>query len=171
MGLRRHEPVRVGEGIASESAARRPRPRRPWTTRTRRGQSMAEFALITPLFIVMLFMAITFGVIGQAALAVGQLAYSGARYAAVNPTLTSDQVAGYIRGGKLGSPTITSGGGAHLSVTVVQASGFGQPVQVTISYDLSSNPLVSSMSTMFAAFGLSQTLPTTLTASEIAMSE
>lgn len=132
---------------------------------------MAEFALVTPLFIVMLFMAITFGVIGQAALAVGQLAYNGARYAAVNPTLTSGQVAGYIRSGNLGSPTITSDGGAHLTVTVVQASSFGQPVQVTISYDLSSNPLVSSMSAMFAALGLAQTLPTTLTATQIAMSE
>jgi Flp pilus assembly protein TadG len=132
---------------------------------------MAEFALITPLFLMMLFMAITFGVIGQAALAVGQLAYNGARYAAVNPTHTSGQISSYIRSGNLGSPTITSGGGSNLTVTVAQASGFGEPVTVTISYDLSSNPLVSSMSAMFSALGMAGTLPTTLTATQIAMSE
>ena len=132
---------------------------------------MAEFALLTPLLMFVLFMTITFAVIGQAALAVSQLAYNGARYAAVNPTMTGAQISSYIKSGNLGSPTITANSGSHLTVTVTQASGFGQPATVTIAYDLSSNALVSSMSTMFAALGLAQTLPTSLTATETAMSD
>ncbi len=135
------------------------------------GQATAEFALVLPLFLFILFMAITFAVIGQAALAVSQLAYNGARYAAVNPQLSASQVTTYIQGGSLGSPTITGNNGANLTVTVTPASGFGMPVTVTISYNLTSNALVSGMSTMFAALGFSQTFPTSLSATESAMSE
>jgi Flp pilus assembly protein TadG len=136
-----------------------------------RGQSMTEFALLLPLFLFMLFMAITFAVIGQAALAVSQLAYNGARYAAVNPTLSANQIASYIKSGSLGSPTITANGGADLTVTVASASARGQPLTVTIAYNLASNSLVSNMSNMFAMLGMSQVLPTTLSATESAMSE
>jgi Flp pilus assembly protein TadG len=132
---------------------------------------MAEFALLLPLFLFMLFMAITFAVIGQAALAVSQLAYNGARYAAVNPTLSASQVASYIKSGSLGSPTITANGGADLTVTVAPASARGQPLTVTIAYNLASNSLVSNMSNMFAMLGMSQVLPTTLSATESVMSE
>jgi Flp pilus assembly protein TadG len=132
---------------------------------------MAEFALLLPLFLFMLFMAITFAVIGQAALAVSQLAYNGARYAAINPTLSANQVASYIKSGNLGSPTITADGGANLTVTVTPASGRGQPLTVTIAYDLASNSLISSMSNTFAALGMSHALPTTLSATESVMSE
>ena len=132
---------------------------------------MVEFALVTPLFILMLFMVITFAMIGQYALAVGQLAYNGARYAAINPTLTPAQVAAYIKAGNLGAPTLTSGGAANLSVSVTPASGFGQPVIVTITYDLTAAGLVSTMSTMFTHLGLPQTMPTSVTATQAAMSE
>ena len=132
---------------------------------------MAEFALLTPLLIVFVFITITFAVIGQAELAVSQLAYSGARYASVNPTLSSGSIESYIKAGNLGSPTITADGGALLTVDVEQASSFGQPVTVTISYDLSSNVLVSSMTTLFASLGMPVTFPTTVAATETAMSE
>lgn len=132
---------------------------------------MAEFALITPIFILMLFMAITFAFIGEAALSVNQLAFAGARYAAVNPALNASEVAAYIKSGHLGSPTITANGGAHLTVSVVPASGFGQPLTVTVAYDLTSNALVSQMSALFSAIGLGQSLPTNLTATQSAMSE
>ncbi|MDO8432396.1 MAG: hypothetical protein Q7S58_08320 [Candidatus Binatus sp.] len=129
---------------------------------------MAEFALMAPLFLFIVFLGITFAVIGQSALAVSQLAFNGARYAAVNPNLTSAEVQTYITSGAIGSPSITSGG--HLTVTVVQAT-FGNPVTVTVSYDISSNPLVSSMATLFSGLGFGQTLPTTLSATEVVMSE
>src|ERR1700675_5108179 len=85
-------------------------------TRLERGQSMAEFALLAPLFLFVVFVAITFAVIGQSALAVSQLAYNGARYAAVNPGLTNAQVQTYIKSGAIGAPSITADGGAHLTV-------------------------------------------------------
>jgi len=138
--------------------------------RLERGQSMAEFALLAPLFLFVVFVAITFAVIGQSALAVSQLAYNGARYAAVNPQLTSTQLQTYIKSGAIGAPSITAGGGAHLTVTVVQAS-FGQPVSVTVAYDLSTNSIVSSMTTLFNGLGFHQTFPTSLSATEVVMSE
>ena len=131
---------------------------------------MAEFALLAPLFLFVVFIAITFAVIGQSALAVSQLAYNGARYAAVNPTLTSAQVKSYILSGAIGAPSITANNGSHLTVTVTQAS-FGQPVTVTVAYDLSSNSIVSSMTTVFNGLGFHNTFPTTLSSTEIVMSE
>jgi hypothetical protein len=131
---------------------------------------MAEFALLIPLFTFIVFLGITFAVIGQSALAVSQLAYNGARYAAVNPGLTSSQVQTYIKSGAIGSPSITSGGGSSLTVTVVQAT-FGNPVTVTVAYDISSNTLVTGMKTLFTALGFGSTFPTTLSATEVVMSE
>ncbi len=88
----------------------------------------------------------------------------------MNPQLTSTQVQTYIKSGAIGAPSITAGGGAHLTVTVVQA-GFGQPVTVTVAYDLSTNSIVSSMTTLFNGLGFSQTFPTSLSATEVVMSE
>lgn len=136
-----------------------------------RGQSMAEFALLAPLFLFVIFVAITFAVIGQSALAVSQLAYNGARYAAVNPALTGAQVTTYIKSGAIGAPSITASGGSHLTVNVTAATGFGQPVTVTVAYDLSSNSIVSSMTTLFNGLGFHQVFPTSLSATEIVMSD
>ncbi|MGH7947883.1 MAG: TadE/TadG family type IV pilus assembly protein [Candidatus Binataceae bacterium] len=132
---------------------------------------MAEFALLCPLFLFLVFLSITFAVIGQAALAVSQLAYTGARYAAVHPELTATQVQSYIKSGVVGSPTITGSGGTHLTVTVLPAASSGQPVSVTVAYDLDSNALVSMMKDAFTSLGLNTTFPTTLSATQIAASE
>jgi Flp pilus assembly protein TadG len=139
--------------------------------RSERGQSMAEFALMVPLFLGVVFVAITFAVIGQAALAVSQLAYNGARYAAVNPTVSTSQIQSYIKSGNIGSPTITGNNGANLTVSVTRAGGSFQPVTVQITYNLNSNSLVNSMSTLLSALGLGGRFPTTLSATEIVMSE
>jgi Flp pilus assembly protein TadG len=139
--------------------------------RGEKGQSMAEFALMVPLFIAVVFVAITFAVIGQAALAVSQLAYNGARYAAVHPSLSTSDVSAYIKSGNIGSPTITGNNGANLTVTVSRGTGSYPPVTVTIAYNLQNNPLVGSMSTMFSALGFGSSFPTTLSATEIVMSE
>ncbi len=134
------------------------------------GQSMAEFALLAPLFLFIIFLGITFAVIGESALAVSQLAYNGARYAAVNPALTSAQVQTYIKSGAIGSPSITANSGSLLTVTVVQGT-FGNPVTVTVAYDISSNSLISSVSHLFTGLGFGHTFPTSLTATEVVMSE
>lgn len=159
---------------ATEQRGRHPRAaadRRRGGRRRCPAQTMLEFALVIPLFLFLLYMSITFAIVGQYALAVSQLASAGARYAAVNSGQSAGQLSTYIKSGALGSPTITGGGGANLTVTVVPASGFGQPVTVTVSYDLSSNVLVSDASAMFALVGLSNTIPTVLTATQSAMSE
>jgi Flp pilus assembly protein TadG len=143
----------------------------PLGRRSQRGQSMAEFALMVPLLIAVVFIAITFAVIGQAALAVSQLAYNGARYAAVNPTLSTSQISSYIQSGNIGSPTITKNSGANLTVTVTRTGGSYQPVTVTVAYNLSGNPLVGSMSKLMSALGYGSSFPTTLSATEIVMSE
>jgi Flp pilus assembly protein TadG len=135
------------------------------------GQSMAEFALLIPLFLFLVFLTITFAVIGQAALAVSQLAYTGARYAAVHPELTAAEVQSYITSGAVGSPTITGNSGSNLTVTVQTAAGFAQPVSVTVAYDLNSNALVSMMQNTFTNLGLNTSFPTTLSATQIASSE
>lgn len=135
------------------------------------GQAMAEFALLLPLFLFVVFLSITFAMIGQSALAVSQLAYTGARYAAIHPELTASEIQSYITSGAVGSPTITGGGGSNLTVTVTQAAGFGQPVTVTVTYDLSSNSMVSMMNTMFTSLGMNATFPTTLSATQITSSE
>jgi hypothetical protein len=88
----------------------------------------------------------------------------------VNPGLTNTQVQTYIKSGAIGAPSITAGNGAHLTVTVVQA-GFGQPVSVTVAYDISTNAIVSSMTTLFNGLGFTQTFPTSLSATEVVMSE
>jgi Flp pilus assembly protein TadG len=140
-------------------------------TRRARGQAMAEFALIVPLFVTIIFVAITFAVIGQAALAVSQLAFAGARYAAVNSTQSKATLQSYISSGALGSPTITGNSGKNLTVTVTPATGFGQPVTVTVSYDLTSNTMVSTMSKLFSNLHMAMTFPSTLRATQSAMSE
>lgn len=165
-----------GGGAGSPPAAiqlRWPDPRTGlWRRRHQeRGQAVAEFALMVPLFIGVVFIAITFAVIGQAALAVSQLAYNGARYAAVNPTMSTSDVAAYIQSGAIGSPTITGDEGANLTVTVSRAGGSYQPVTVTVSYNLASNALVGSMARVLDALGLSASFPTTLSSTEIVMSE
>jgi Flp pilus assembly protein TadG len=139
--------------------------------RNEAGQAMAEFALLTPLFLFVIFIAITFAIIGVNALAVGQLAYNGARYVAVTHDQTVQQEQAYIKSGAIGSPTITGDSGAHLTVTVTPASGFGTPVTVTVTYDLSSNRLISMMSSLFGKLGFGASFPTTLSASESVMSE
>jgi len=135
------------------------------------GQTMAEFALLTPLLVLIIFLAITFAVIGEDALAVSQLAYAGARYASVNSTQSATAIVAYIKSGSLGAPTITGNNGQNLTVTVTPAASFGQPVTVTIAYNLSNDALVTSMSKLFSGLGLAQALPTTLTATESVMSE
>ncbi len=73
-----------------------------------RGQAMVEFALVLFVALIVLFVAIQMAFIGQAALALGQLNYQAARYAAVNPTFGCSQLATYMSSN--GSPTVVRKG-------------------------------------------------------------
>jgi Flp pilus assembly protein TadG len=144
------------------------------------GQAAVEFALVLIVAMIVLFVAIQMAVIGQAALALGQMNYQGARYAAINTTATCTNVADYMR--SVGSPTVTKAGvrcdgtGGVSVVMTCPASGggtcpttgtgraFGDPVQVSLTFNATSLLFLSPN-----FLGIS--LPTTLTSTETAMSE
>jgi Flp pilus assembly protein TadG len=135
--------------------------------RLARGQAMVEFALIATIAIIVLVVGIQFALIGQAALAVSQLSFAGARYASVNTSYTQSQIKSYMV--QQGSPTITSNSGANLTITVTRSTNadgsyFGQPVTVNISYNATSKLILPNPF-------LGITFPTTLTAQETAMQE
>ncbi len=127
---------------------------------------------------IVLFVAIQMAVIGQAALALGQMNYQGARYAAVNNSALCSTVATYMSG--VGSPTITkngvscgacpaTGGTVQVQMTCSGASctgsrNFGDPVQVSLCFDATGLLFLSSnfMGVVF---------PTQLSSTETAMSE
>jgi len=76
-------------------------------------------------------------VIGNAALALSQLSYAGARYAAVNPSLTQSAIASYMKSNA--APTINENSGANLTITVSPNTAprpFGTAVTVSVSYNL-----------------------------------
>src|ERR1700675_1097754 len=83
------------------------------------GQAMVEFALVLFVAMIVLFVAIQMAFIGQTALALGQINYQGARFAAVNQCATPSDVATYMVIN--GSPTITKTCGSQspaLTITV-----------------------------------------------------
>ena len=142
-----------------------------------RGQAMVEFALIATLSMVVLLVGIQFAIIGQAALAVTQASYLGARAASVNSALTNsslqnavaNQISPTISGATFtmtntADPTCTAGPGNTRS--------FGCPINVTVNYDATSKLFLPS-SWSLPIFGRTQiiTFPTALTSSQSAMTE
>jgi Flp pilus assembly protein TadG len=100
-------------------------------------QSMVEFAFALPVLLIVLVVGIQFAIIGEAALALGQVNYQGARYAAVNGNATQDQVNTYML--SVASPTISANGGTYLHTTLTGGPPctFGSPVTVSLTYDAS----------------------------------
>jgi Flp pilus assembly protein TadG len=134
--------------------------------RISRGQSAVEFAMISVVALVVMLIGIQFALIGQAALAVSQASYLGARAASVDATLTSDSLATQISSQM--SPTIT---GASVTLTPTGAATcgpprtFGCPFTVAVTYDASSKIFLPSNTLLGITF------PTSLTFSESAMTE
>ncbi|HEY6299996.1 MAG TPA: TadE/TadG family type IV pilus assembly protein [Candidatus Binatus sp.] len=134
--------------------------------RISRGQSAVEFALISVVALVVMLVGIQFALIGQAALAVSQASYLGARAASVDATLTSDTLSTQISSEM--SPTIT---GATVTLTPTGAATcgpprtFGCPFTVAVTYDASSKIFLPSNTLLGITF------PTSLTFSESAMTE
>jgi Flp pilus assembly protein TadG len=129
-----------------------------------RAQSVVEFAIALPIILITLLVGIQFAIIGEAALALGQANYQGARYAAVNGTATQSQVNSYML--SVASPTISANNGAYLTTNLSPAPPctFGTAVTVSVSYNASNllalpNPFL----------GIS--FPTTLTSTESAFCE
>src|SRR5690348_569836 len=160
----------------------------------RGGQAMVEFALVLFVALIVLFVAIQMAFIGQAALALGQMNYQAARYAAVNPTFGCTDVATYMA--STGSPTVvrngvtcasscpssgpsvSSGQGVKVCMSCATSSGtsencntrsFGDTVQLQLAFDATSVIFLSGNKTSPNFFGIP--FPTALTSTETAMSE
>jgi len=145
-------------------------------SRISRGQAAVELAMIAPIAIIVMLVAVQFAMIGQAALAVSQGSSALARYAAVNPgvvgpngtvTLTSAME-------QLLSSSILTNSGKDLTVTIASytgttttttsSPGYTDRLVISLSYNAASkialpNPF------------LGITFPTTLAASDSQMYE
>ncbi len=157
--------------------------------RKRRGQAAVEFALVLTVAMIVLFVAIQFALIGQIALALGQMNYQAARYAAIHPgcgagpstcpnTTSCNQTASdpdksstavLCYALSIASPTIKGGSITAFTVTpdpgtVGPDRSFGASVKVSVTYDVTSQLFLPKN-----FLGLS--FPTTLSSTETAMSE
>lgn len=140
---------------------------------------MVEFALIAVVSITILLVGIQYAVIGQAALALNQAAYQGARFAAVSTNSGQSDVQCYLLGSGTGcsstaaaSPSLTKGGGKYLSVAMSPTSGpraFGTSVTVTLTFDVCGSGKLFLGSNCGPFFGLS--FPQSLSATETAMGQ
>jgi Flp pilus assembly protein TadG len=150
----------------------------------RGGQAAVEFALVLTVAMIVLFVAIQFALIGQAALALGQMNYQGARFAAVNVCAQPSDVASYMC--SVGSPTITKNSGSNLTITVNGSSGtvsscsapsvssscsnprsLGSSVTVNVTFNMAGAGGILFLQSPF----LGVSFPTTLSSTETAMSE
>jgi len=99
------------------------------------GQTLVEFALIIPIFLLLMLGVVQMVVVGGAALAVNQAAISCARYASLNPSFAQSSVGTYLT--STASPLISDSGlqPVVLSPTAVPRAT-GTAVTVTVSYNL-----------------------------------
>jgi Flp pilus assembly protein TadG len=101
------------------------------------GQTLVEFSLIIPIFLLLMLGVVQMVVVGGAALAVNQAAISCARYASLNPSLGQISVGAYLT--STASPLISDSG---LQPVVLSPSGVprvtGTAVTVTVTYKLQS---------------------------------
>jgi Flp pilus assembly protein TadG len=127
-------------------------------------QSAVEFAIALPILLVTLVVGVQFAIIGAASLALGQVNYQGARYAAVNTSKTQDEVTAYML--SVAAPSIKANSGSYLTATLSPAPpcAFGTSVTVSLSYN-ATHLLALPNPFMGIRF------PTTLTSSESAFCE
>ncbi len=101
-----------------------------------RAQSAVEFAIVVTVALIVLVIGVQFAIIGNAALALGQANYQGARWAAINPSATQSQVNSYIL--TVASPTIAANSCSYLTTTLSPAPpcAFGNAVTVALTFDV-----------------------------------
>ena len=127
------------------------------------GQTMVEFALIMPVFLLLMLGVVQMVVVGGAALAVNQAAISCARYASLNPSAAQSSVGTYLTA--TASPLISDSGLQPVTLSPVAVPrATGSAVTVTVSYKLATKLFLG---TTF--FGV--TFPSQLSVSETMTSE
>lgn len=130
-----------------------------------RGQAVLEMTFMISALLVVIIVGIEGAVLGQRSYALTQLAYQGARYAAVNPAYDPTTITNYVL--QIASGPIDQNSGAQLKVNVNPTSiprVTGTPVTVTLTYTFP-HPLSFSPT----LFGLS--FPKTISATDVTMSE
>ncbi len=129
-----------------------------------RAQSAVEFAIALPILLVTLLVGVQFAIIGAASLALGQVNYQGARYAAINTSATQSDVKTYML--SVAAPSISANSGSYLTATLSPAPpcAFGSSVTVSLSY--SSTHLLALPNPFMGIH-----FPNTLTSSESAFCE
>jgi Flp pilus assembly protein TadG len=148
-----------------------------------RGQAAVEFALVLSVGLIILVVAIQMALVGETALALGQVNYQGARYAAIHQCATASDVAAYMT--SVASPTLVgSNCGGNMVVTLTDVNGsnsssgscaspgcdgtprtFGSQVTVSVVYTIPSSQMFLPNPFLGISF------PTSLSSSEAAMSE
>jgi Flp pilus assembly protein TadG len=126
---------------------------------------MVEFALIASLVISTIIGGVQSALIFNAYLALSDLTYQGARYAAVNPGYTVANIQTYMQ--SIASPVLMDNSGANLTITVspdVTPRAYGQALTVTVQYSLSNKIVLPN-----PFLGIN--FPTTMGFTETAMSE
>ncbi|MBF6571212.1 MAG: pilus assembly protein [Candidatus Binataceae bacterium] len=124
------------------------------------GQSTVEFAIIAVVAMFVLFLGIQFALLGNAALAVGQLAYQGSRYASINSSLPPSTLQNNISA--MASPTIAGNG---LTVNVTFQTPIVQTVtSVTVQVTFSAQRLILLPNPFFGV-----PFPSTLSSTNIAL--
>jgi Flp pilus assembly protein TadG len=129
-----------------------------------RAQSAVEFAIILTVAIIVLVIGVQFAIIGEAALALGQMNYQGARWAAINPSATQSQVQSYML--SVASPTISAHNGQYLTTTLSPAPPCAFGASVTVSVSFNAQHLIAVPNPFLGIH-----FPTTLTNSESAFCE
>lgn len=117
--------------------------------KNKKGQAIAEFAIMLPLILILVVGAVQIGLLIQSYLTISQITRDGARYAAANPTKDDSQIANYIRGTSPSysggiNPASFYGGDFSISVTPAYPPGGNLPalrrsgytIMVTVSYNL-----------------------------------
>jgi Flp pilus assembly protein TadG len=133
--------------------------------RAHRGQALLEFALIATLVCGAVVGGVQSAIIFNAYLAMSDLTYQGARYAAVNPGYTSNQIKSFMQ--SIASPTIADNSGANLTISVAPDTtprAYGQSISVTVQYSLTNKIVLPN-----PFLGIS--FPSTIGFTETAMSE
>jgi hypothetical protein len=129
-----------------------------------RAQSVVEFAIALPILLVTLVVGVQFAIIGAASLALGQVNYQGARYAAVNTSATQSDVKTYML--SVAAPTIRANSGSYLTATLSPAPPCSFGSSVTVSLTFTTTQLLALPNPFMGI-----RFPTSLTSSESAFCE
>jgi hypothetical protein len=144
----------------------------------RRAQAMVEFALVLILAVIVLFGSVQLALIGQLALALGQMNYQGVRYAAVSPDcinertpcgLSNQSITQYML--SVASPTIVSITNANANALKVNYSNVTNPGVKRLAGDTVKIACILDISSKIFLPNLGLPFPTSLTHTEQAFTE